>query len=172
MCSTEAQCGYRAPVEHFNMQNVFCQGWAEKGENMEYKKFEDTYVVRLDKGEEIITSLTRLADKENIRLASVSGLGAVNSFTAGVFFPEEKVYRKNDFHGNFEITSLTGTITRMDGKPYLHLHLSAGNEYGKVMGGHLNSAIVSATCEVVVRTINGEAGRVFSKEVGLNIFDM
>ena len=73
---------------------------------MEYKKFEDTYVVRLDKGEEIITSLTRLADKENIRLASVSGLGAVNSFTAGVFFPEEKVYRKNDFPAEYHLHTL------------------------------------------------------------------
>lgn len=137
---------------------------------MEYKRFGDTYLVRLEKGEEILTSLTLLAEKEDIRLASVSGLGAINSFTAGVFFPEEKVYRKNDFHGNFEITSLTGTITQMDGKPYLHLHLSAGNEYGKVMGGHLNEARVSATCEVVVRVINGEVGRQFSNEIGLNLF--
>ena len=137
---------------------------------MEYKRFGDTYLVRLEKGEEILTSLTRLAEKEDIHLASVSGLGAINSFTAGVFFPEEKVYRKNDFHGNFEITSLTGTITQMDGKPYLHLHLSAGNEYGKVMGGHLNGARVSATCEVVVRVINGEVGRQFSNEIGLNLF--
>ena len=53
---------------------------------MEYKRFGDTYLVRLEKGEEILTSLTRLAEKEDIHLASVSGLGAINSFTAGVFF--------------------------------------------------------------------------------------
>ena len=137
---------------------------------MQYKKLKDTYFVRLERGEEILSSLAALAEKENITLACVSGLGAINKFTAGVFFPEEKVYRKNDFHGNFEITSLTGTITRMDGKPYLHLHISAGNEYGKVMGGHLNEAHVSATCEVVVRTVEGEVGREFSKEIGLNLF--
>lgn len=137
---------------------------------MQYKKFKDTYFVRLERGEEILSSLSSLAEKENIALACVSGLGAINKFTAGVFFPEEKVYRKNDFHGNFEITSLTGTITQMDGKPYLHLHISAGNEYGKVMGGHLNEAHVSATCEVVVRTVEGEVGREFSKEIGLNLF--
>ena len=137
---------------------------------MQYKKFKDTYFVRLERGEEILSSFAALAEKENITLACVSGLGAINKFTAGVFFPEEKVYRKNDFHGNFEITSLTGTITRMDGKPYLHLHISAGNEYGKVMGGHLNEAHVSATCEVVVRTVEGEVGRELSKEIGLNLF--
>lgn len=138
---------------------------------MQYKKFGGSYFVRLERGEEILSSLAALAEKEDIALGCVSGLGAVDRFTAGVFFPQEKVYRKNDFHGNFEITSLTGTITRMDGKPYLHLHMSAGNEYGKVMGGHLNEAHVSATCEIVVRVVDGSVGRAFSDEIGLNLFE-
>ncbi len=138
---------------------------------MQYKKFKGSYFVRLERGEEILSSLAALAEKEDIALGCVSGLGAVDRFTAGVFFPQEKVYRKNDFHGNFEITSLTGTITRMDGKPYLHLHMSAGNEYGKVMGGHLNEAHVSATCEIVVRVVDGSVGRAFSDEIGLNLFE-
>lgn len=138
---------------------------------MQYKKFKDSFFVRLERGEEILSSLAALAEKEDIALGCVSGLGAVDRFTAGVFFPQEKVYRKNDFHGNFEITSLTGTITRMGGKPYLHLHMSAGNEYGKVMGGHLNEAHVSATCEIVVRVVDGSVGRAFSDEIGLNLFE-
>lgn len=138
---------------------------------MQYKKFGGSFFVRLERGEEILSSLAALAEKEDIALGCVSGLGAVDRFTAGVFFPQEKVYRKNDFHGNFEITSLTGTITRMDGKPYLHLHMSAGNEYGKVMGGHLNEAHVSATCEIVVRVVDGSVGRAFSDEIGLNLFE-
>lgn len=138
---------------------------------MQYKKFKGSFFVRLERGEEILSSLAALAEKEDIALGCVSGLGAVDRFTAGVFFPQEKVYRKNDFHGNFEITSLTGTITRMGGKPYLHLHMSAGNEYGKVMGGHLNEAHVSATCEIVVRVVDGSVGRAFSDEIGLNLFE-
>ncbi len=138
---------------------------------MQYKKFKGSFFVRLERGEEILSALAALAEKEDIALGCVSGLGAVDRFTAGVFFPQEKVYRKNDFHGNFEITSLTGTITRMDGKPYLHLHMSAGNEYGKVMGGHLNEAHVSATCEIVVRVVDGSVGRAFSDEIGLNLFE-
>ena len=137
---------------------------------MEYRRFKDTLVIRMDKGEEIVEQLTAVAAREHIALAEVSALGAVGSFTAGVFYPGEKEYHSNDFTGDFEIVSLTGTVTEMDGKPYLHLHISAGNEYGKVMGGHLNEAHVSATCEVVVRTVEGEVGREFSKEIGLNLF--
>ena len=139
---------------------------------MEYRRFGNKLVVRIDKGEELCAKVLELAERENIRLAGVSGIGASDDITLGVFNTVTKTYSSTRYQGPYELASVTGNLSRQDGKPYLHLHLSAGNEYGKVMGGHLNSAIVSATCEVVVRTINGEAGRVFSKEVGLNIFDM
>ena len=37
---------------------------------MEFLKFADTYVVRLDKGEEIISSLQALCEKERVRWAA------------------------------------------------------------------------------------------------------
>lgn len=32
--------------------------------------------------------------------------------------------------------------------------MSAGNETGEVFGGHLNKAIVSATCEMVINVLS------------------
>lgn len=136
---------------------------------MEYRRFGDSFIIRMDKGEEIVEQLTAVAARERIALAEVSALGAVGSFTAGVFYPCEKEYHANDFTGDFEIVSLTGTVTEMDGKPYLHLHMSAGDREGRVWGGHLNRAVVSATCEMVVRVLDGHVGRAFSPEIGLNL---
>ena len=68
------------------------------------------------------------------------------------------------------LISLTGTVTTMEGKFYPHLHMSAGDREGKVFGGHLNSATVSATCEMVVRALDGEVERQFDEKVGLNLF--
>ena len=59
----------------------------------------------------------------------------------------------------------------MDGEYYAHLHLSAGDEKGEVFGGHLNQAIVSATCEMVISIVNGDVDRCYSDEIGLNLFD-
>ena len=81
-----------------------------------------------------------------------------------------KLYRANEFEGNFEIVSLSGTIDRMNGAFYAHLHMSAGNEKGEVFGGHLNRAVVSATCEMTVTLIDGEVDRRFDEEVGLNLW--
>lgn len=137
---------------------------------MEYRRFDNTVVVRLDKGEEILDKVKEVALKENIKLASVTALGAVNDFTVGVFKTEEKKYYANEFKGDFEIVSLTGTINTMDDEFYCHLHMSAGDTSGKVFGGHLNRAVVSATCEMIINIINGSVDRSFNEEIGLNLF--
>jgi predicted DNA-binding protein with PD1-like motif len=137
---------------------------------MEYKRFENDVVLRLDPGDEIVAAVTDLASKEDIALAEVRGLGALNEIVVGVFNTVDKTYASNTFTGPYEMTSLVGTITRMDGKPYVHLHLSAGDQEGNVIGGHLNKAVISATAEIVVRIIEGQVGRIHSDEIGLNIF--
>lgn len=137
---------------------------------MEYKKFNNKIVARIGKGEEILKQIKEIALKENIKLASVRALGATNDFTVGVFKTDEKKYYSNEFKGNFEIVSLTGTINTMNGEFYTHIHMSAGNDKGEVFGGHLNKAIVSATCEMVIDIIDGTVDRYFDEEIGLNLF--
>ncbi len=137
---------------------------------MEYRKFNNQIVVRIAKGEEIIEKIKEVALKENIKLASINALGATNNFVVGVYKVDEKKYYSNEFKGNFEIVSLTGTINTMNGEFYTHIHMSAGNDKGEVFGGHLNKAIVSATCEMVINIIDGNIDRYFDKEIGLNLF--
>lgn len=137
---------------------------------MDYRRFGKTIVMRIDKGEEVLTQLKAMALKEDIKLASVRALGATNDFTVGVFKVDEKKYYANHFTGDFEIVSLTGTISTMNGEYYAHLHMSAGDAQGRVFGGHLNEAIISATCEMVVEVIDGRVERAYDDDIGLNLF--
>ena len=137
---------------------------------MEYRRFANTIVARIDKGEEILEQIQKIAEKEQIALASIRALGATDDFTVGVFKTGEKKYYANEFRGDHEIVSLTGTISTMNGQFYAHLHMSAGNEQGQVFGGHLNRAVVSATCEMVIEVIDGQVERAFDEEIGLNLF--
>ena len=81
---------------------------------MEYRRFKDTIVARLDRGEEILAQVKEITLKEEIKLASVQALGAMNKFTVGVFKTDEKEYLANEFCGSFEIVSLTGTVNTMN----------------------------------------------------------
>ena len=138
---------------------------------MEYKRFGQQIVVRLDRGEEILEQLAVVAEKEKIQLASISALGATDDFTLGVFNVAEKKYYKNHFTFPAEITALVGSLSTMDGKCYAHLHLTAADATGKAYGGHLNEARISATCEMIITLIDGHVGRSFSQEIGIPLFD-
>lgn len=137
---------------------------------MEYRRFQNTLVVRMDRGEEILEQLKAVAEKEHVQLADVSALGAVNDFTVGVFDTEKKEYHANHFEGAYEIVSLVGTVSTKDGEFYAHLHMSAGDGKGAVFGGHLNRAVISATCEMVIQIIDGQVDRRFDETIGLNLF--
>ena len=139
---------------------------------MEYRKFDQGYVLRLDPGEEIVASLTRLVEQENVQLGTVSALGAAGDVTIGIFYTREKQYYSQRYQGDYEISALVGNVTRKEGEPYLHLHITIGNPVtGEVHAGHLSSAVISATLELFLQVWDGQVGRKFSDQVGLNLFE-
>ena len=138
---------------------------------MEYRKFEDSYVVRLNKGEEVVASLKKLCEEECIRLGEITGIGASDFIEIGVYNVNTKEYNTKVFKGMFEITSLVGNTTMKEDDVYLHLHINFGDEDGNVKGGHLVKAKISATSEIILRKIDGYVGRKLSDEIGLNLFD-
>ena len=137
---------------------------------MEYRKFNDTYVVRLARGEEILTQVMKLCRDENIKLAAVEGIGAADRVVMGLYNVEEKVYHKTELTGEMEVTSILGNVSEMNGQPYLHLHINVSGADGIARGGHLNEAVISGTCELFVRCIEGHVGRAHEDLTGLNIY--
>lgn len=138
---------------------------------MDYRKFGNTILLRIDRGEEIIGCLTAAAKKENIRLASISAVGAADSLTIGLFDTRTKTYSTTELNGEYEITAMEGTISRMNEEVYPHLHITVSDEEFHAFGGHLNRAVISGTCEVVIHLIDGEVDRKFDDGVGLNLID-
>ena len=55
---------------------------------MDYRKYNQTYYVRLDKGEEIISSLLEICRKEDIASAIFSGIGGCKQAEIQTFIPE------------------------------------------------------------------------------------
>jgi predicted DNA-binding protein with PD1-like motif len=136
---------------------------------MEYKRYNDIIALRLDKDDEILSSLVTVAEKENIKAAHLNGIGATDNFTVGIFSLEKQTYEKITFNdGNYEITSLNGNITFVDDKPYIHAHITCANESADVKGGHLLEGIISLTCEIFITVCDGAIGRKHDSELNIN----
>ena len=138
---------------------------------MEYRKFGSDYVVRMDRGDEIIACIKDVCLRERITLGSVSGIGALGEVTLGVFNREKFAYESQDYTGDMEIASCAGNISTMNGETYLHLHMVVGNPTDSFCrGGHLNRGVISLTGEFVLHAIDGSVDREYSPEIGLNLY--
>lgn len=138
---------------------------------MDFRKFGSHYVIRVDKEEEVLEKLKYICEKENIKLGSITGLGATNKVVLGLFNTEEKIYSKTTLTGSMEITSLVGNISSLNGRTYLHCHINVCDKNMKVLGGHLNECYISATGEFIIEKIEGSVERKLSHTIGLNLYD-
>lgn len=136
---------------------------------MESKQFGSRILVRLNPGDELVGSVQQVCEKYGVKLGSVAGIGAVNRAVIGLFRTDTKVYRKSELKGAFEIVSLLGNVSTMDGKTYLHLHANLADEKHQCFGGHLNEADVSATAEIWIDMADGEVDRYLDEKIGLNL---
>ncbi|PIP34047.1 DNA-binding protein [Candidatus Falkowbacteria bacterium CG_4_10_14_0_2_um_filter_48_10] len=136
------------------------------------KKIAQSYLIRLDPGEEIVSALKSVCQARRIRAGLVFGLGAVKEAELGCFLVRTKKYQARRLRGAWEIASLSGNISVLDGEPYLHLHAVLGDQHQKALGGHLSSAVVSATAEIWIWPVRAVIRRHFSAATGLNLLDL
>lgn len=139
---------------------------------MKSTKIGEKYIIRIDKGEEIVESLKKFCKENDIKLGIMNGLGATNKIVVGLFETATKQYHTKEFIGDHEICPLYGNITKMNGEPYLHIHVNFCDKNQNSFGGHLSSAIVGATFEIVLEKIDGEIERESSEEIGLNLLKL
>ncbi len=136
---------------------------------MKFKKIGSKWIVRIDKGEEIVETLKKFCKDNKIKLGTISGIGATDRVTIGLFNTKNKQYHSQELIGDYEITNLSGNISTMNGEIYLHLHISLADSKYNAYGGHLNSAVISGTGEIVIEEIEDIIEREFNEEAGLNL---
>lgn len=138
---------------------------------MEIQQFNQSFVIRLDRGEEVVASLLAFAKDQSVTLGSFTGIGAVDRVELALYDPAAKQYYDKVLEGNFEVVPLAGNFTTMNGAPYVHCHINVSDEQFNSFGGHCKSARVSATLEVFVQTLPGTINRKPDPEIGLNLLD-
>ena len=139
---------------------------------MTYRRFNDTYMIRIDVGEEIPEQLMNVCLKEQITMAQVEAIGAADQAELGVYDLNARSYQREELNGFMEITGLSGSVTRMNGQPYIHLHATLADRNHTIHGGHVLKMRVGATCEMFVRVIDGQVDRRPDEQLGINLWTM
>ena len=156
---------------------------------MEYKKIGETYYVRMDRGDEIISNILDVCRKESISSAIFSGIGGCSNADLQVFIPESGSFETEKIEGMLELVSLNGNVVSGDdGQLYHHTHalfsfkggtrdvdnIVGGHQDGQhgMAGGHLKSTTVLYTAEIELRpTVGGSIGRKFDPETGTGFWN-
>ncbi|MCG7339766.1 DNA-binding protein [Staphylococcus sp. ACRSN] len=139
---------------------------------MIYQEENNTIVLVLEQGEDIVESVTDIAKEKGGKFGSVSGIGACSEVELNFYNLETKTYEKKQIQESLELTSLLGNISHIDDKPFAHLHATFGTNTYKTYSGHLSKATVSATAEIIITMTNLDINRKFNEEIGLNLLDL
>ena len=150
----------------------FERGEVLRGDGWSAKRFGGRYFLSIANHAELVSAITDFVKSQKITAGNITGIGAVNSATLRFFNPQTKQYVDREFEMQMEIANLTGNISTMDGKEYVHLHVTLGNDQYQALAGHLLKADINGAGEFFVETVpGGKIERTFSKEVGLNFYD-
>lgn len=128
--------------------------------------------VRLEQGEEVVAALKELAARESLRAGTITAIGAVGDPELGYFARRTRVYERRTFPGEWEITSLMGNFSELEGAPFPHLHVVLGGPDFSAVAGHLFRGVVTVTCEAMIATDPGVLHRVARPELGFNPLEL
>jgi len=143
---------------------------------MKFKLMHDgrqrTFVLILDKGEEVIKTLTGFAQANSLYACQFTAIGAFREATVGFFDFSKKDYKRIEIPQQTEVLSLTGDITQYKNAPQVHAHVVLGKEDGIALGGHLLKAEVHPTLEIVLTDAPFHLQRKMNEEVGLPLIEL
>ena len=128
---------------------------------MEYRKYGETWYVRMDKGDEIIGGILELCRKEGIRSGVFSGIGGCSAAEIQTFLPETGAFETRRLTGMLELVSMNGNVVSdADGALYHHTHAvfsyKADGQHC-MAAGHMKSITVLYTAEIELRPVVGGA---------------
>lgn len=139
---------------------------------MKIRKYGSDYIVRFEKDEEIIATLTQVAEKMRVTGAWFHGIGVGRDIILGYFDAHRKTYLKKLYEGEYEFTSLSGNISYHGQKSIIHCHATITDSTFTASGGHLFQALVPATLELFIVPLTKKLKRKHDDQTGLFLLDL
>lgn len=128
-----------------------------------------TYILSVEKGEELIQVLREFCQENQIEAAAFNALGAAGEVEIAWYDVKAKQYIKSVMQEDLEIVSLTGNISKLGNDYIVHGHGVFSNKEMETKAGHVNRAVISGACEVTLYRFKGTINRAYDEETGLNL---
>jgi uncharacterized protein len=138
------------------------------------------YVLVFERGDELMAEVKAFAERERLRAAEFTGIGAASSAKLAAFDPDTREYVYIPDPGQTEVASLTGRVTLpKDADPQdppeerqLHVHCVLSHENGSTIAGHVFELVIRPTCEVFVTESAESIARVEDPDSGLPVISL
>ncbi|MCD4657950.1 MAG: DNA-binding protein [Planctomycetes bacterium] len=133
---------------------------------------DNVHVIILDRGEEIMKTLTEYVIEHNLKAGVIKGIGALKDITIGYYNLEKKDYMRRSISPSCELLNFLGNISQVEHKHFIHAHVILTKPDFTLEGGHLFYGIVSVTAEIYIYPLEHEINRFFNDELKLNLIDL
>lgn len=123
-------------------------------------------------GDDPVPALARFAGEHGLRGGHFTAIGAFSDAVVAFFEWDARRYRDIPVREQVEVLSLAGDVALgPDGDAVIHGHVVLGRRDGSTVGGHLRSAHVRPTLELVLEETPAHLVRVHDPESGLALID-
>ena len=129
------------------------------------------YVLRFDRGDEVLSLLKQYCGQEKITSAFFHGLGACSYLKLAYYNLETKKYQEQEYNLDLEIAGINGNIAAFENDLIVHMHGTFAGETMKAIAGHVVSMKTSGTCEIFLTKFDQSMTRKFDPETGLKLLD-
>ncbi len=130
--------------------------------------FKKIHVFRVKPDQELLTEINNYCNKHVISSGIVLGIiGSLKSATLSFLERVPGQYKGVEYHGPLEIVCAQGSVATKENLPITHIHIQLSRQDG-CYGGHLSSATIFSTAEVIIGELDYQLKRQFDSYTGLN----
>jgi len=134
---------------------------------MKAKQFGNEHVLVFEAGEKVLETLNTYLTQHTITGAKFVAIGGFSQVRLEYFNIQTKQYEQRAVNEQVEVISLIGNVALVEGRPYVHAHVSVGTKDYQARDGHLGEATVQPTLELFLTQQNGELIREMDPRTGL-----
>lgn len=141
---------------------------------MRFTTVDTGFLIKLERSERVLASLTRFCLEQGIESGVFSAIGAVKNTEIGYYALEKRAYFFRTILEDREVASMTGNIVLVDEQPFIHAHavLAACDDSLSCVGGHVKEAEVAVTLEVYLTPFSESVSRAYDEAIGLKLLNL